>query len=396
MAVPAHLRSAKVPGGSLLAALLDRRLQAWSDRGGASQQIGERWSRLVAEELAGWVGRQLPLDGAGSARLSGVIWLDAEPAIERHAGRNGLANPDFLLIYDTIDGALALQPADAKFAVQVVKPEQIRASALRALLDSGNPALEHALSQRLPDIDIRQARVVDGFVVSPAGILTEHYRHRLVNDPSVGLRPEQIVTLAVDPRRMFAGLPVARLVGVLAGIDRLPVRPAHELVAAVYYVRLACACAWFWQEERRPLLSLDGPPPLDLDALRDEVVSRAAAAESAFSLVERWAADTEAIRRDREALEPFLSPPLRNRELLELVENAGLAQDRASLRSLRRELTSWYRSELIARLGCIPARAGRPIAEILQELAMISRELAPLASAWVRERIASVALERGG
>jgi len=225
MAVPAHLRSAKVPGGSLLAALFDRQLQAWSDRGGASQHIGERWSRLVAEELSSWVGRESPAGGAGPSRLRAVIWLDARPEIARHAGRHGLTNPDFVLVHELVEGGLILQPADAKFAVQVVKPEQIRARALRALLDSGNPALERELSQRLPGADLRRARVVDGFVVSPAGILTEHYLPRLVDGPGARLRPHQVVTLVADPRRLFAGLPVARLVGVLAGIDRLPVKP---------------------------------------------------------------------------------------------------------------------------------------------------------------------------
>ncbi|GBD15117.1 hypothetical protein HRbin26_00003 [bacterium HR26] len=395
MAVPAHLRSAKVPGGSLLAALFDRQLQAWSDRGGASQHIGERWSRLVAEELSSWVGRESPVGGAGPSRLRAVVWLDARPEIARHAGRHGLTNPDFVLVHEPVEGGLILQPADAKFAVHVVKPEQIRARALRALLDSGNPALERELSLRLPGADVRRARVVDGFVVSPAGILTELYLPRLVDGPGARLRPDQVVTLVADPRRLFAGLPVARLVGVLAGIDRLPVKPAQDLVAALYYVRLACACGWLWQEERRPLLSLDGLPPLDLEALRSEVESRAATAETAFGLVERWADETEQVRRDREMLERFLTPPLRSRELWELIEDAGLAYDRAFQRALRKQLFSWYRSEVIARVGEIPARPGRPLTEILQDLAMVDRELAPLARQWVRERIASVSIESG-
>ncbi len=371
----------------MLAALLDRRLQAWSDRGGASQEIGERWSRLVAEELSSWVGRDATLLEAGPSRLHAVIWLEGRPEIARHASRHGLRNPDFVVVHELATGELALQPADAKFAVQTVKHDQIAAGALRALLASGNPVLLGELERVLPDGRYDAIQVVDGFVVSPAGILTDYYLPRLIGGSNARLRAQQVVTHPAEPRRLFAGLPVARLVGPLAAVDRLPVRPSDEIVAAVYYVRLACACRWLWEEERRPLLSLDGAPALDLDALAAEVTARARQAETAFGLVERWVDETEGIRRDREMIERFLVPPLSNRVLRDLLASAALPEDRASIRALRKELFSWYRAEVIARVGEIPARPGRSLAALLQELAAVNRELEPLAHRWVQERL---------
>ncbi len=371
----------------MLAALLDRRLQAWSDRGGASKEIGERWSRLVAEELASWVGRDATLPEAGPSRLLAVIWLDGRPEIARHASRHGLRNPDFVVVHELASGELALQPADAKFAVQTVKHDQIAAGALQALLASGNPVLVRELGPFLPEGRSDAVRIVDGFVVSPAGILTDYYLPRLVEGSTARLRAQQVVTLSAKPSRLFAGLPVARLVGPLAALDRLPVRPADEIVAAVYYVRLACACRWLWEEERRPLLSLNGPPPLDLDALAAEVAVRARQAETAFGLLERWADETEEIRRDREMVERFLVPPLSNRVLRDLLARAALPEDRAWQRTLRKELSIWYRAEVIARVGEIPARPERPLAALLQELATVNRELEPLAHRWVQERL---------
>jgi hypothetical protein len=389
MAIPASLYSLKVPGGSLVAALLDRRLQAWSDRGGASQELGTRWSKLVAEELSHLVGQSVPFGGTRTTGLRAVVWLDGRPEIAQRAGRNGLVNPDLVLVHDGPAGTVVLQPADAKFAVQMVKLEQISARALRALFDSRDPLLLQELSRWLPDMPAETVEVIDGFVVSPAGLLTEHYLPRLVARRGAQLRRDQVVTLPADPRRLFAGLPVARLVGLLAAIDRLAVRPSRDLVAAVYYVRLACACRWLWEEQRRPLLSLDSRLPADLEGLSAEVAARARGAETAFGLIERWVRETQEMRRDRATVARVASPPVRAAELRDLFARAGLESNRRLEREIRAELTSWYRGEVIARMGEIPARPARPLVTLVQDLARLSRELEPLVRQWLEERVRS-------
>ena len=392
VAESAVLSSPKVPGGSFLAALNDRRLQAWSDRGGASREIGERWSKLVAEELSNLVGQTLTFGGARATRLQAVLWLDGRPEIARRAGRHGLPSPDFMLAYESHAGTLVLQPADAKFSVQKVKFEQISARTLRALLDSRDPALLEELSLRLPRMAPGTVDVIDGVVVSPAGVLTEYYLtenslSRVVAGSGTRLRREQLVTLAADPRRLFAGLSVARLVGLLAAVDRLPVRPSTDLVAAVYYVRLACACRWLWEEAQRPLLALESQPPADLEGLFSEAATRARHAEAAFEMVERWAQETKEIRRTREMIARLTNPPLPTAELRELFTRAGLVPNRRLEQQIRGELSGWYRRRLIERVGEIPARPSRPIVDFLQELARQSRELQPLIRRWLDERL---------
>lgn len=387
MPIPKALSTDKAPGGSLLAALTDRRLQAWSDRGGASQHIGERWSSVVAHELRGWIGWCRNVDGAGPARLAAVIRLDLEPAIERLAGQRGLTNPDFVLAYERADGVVLLQPADAKFAVERSKPEQIRGRALRALLDSGDPHLEQLVGAHVGAVSLSGVAVHDGFVVCPAGVLTEHALARVTEGRPPILRRDQVVTIDVDPRRLFVRFPWTRSVTRLASIDRLPVRPGRDLVASVYYLRLACACAWLWGEERKPLLSLEPPPALDPERLYEEVTDRATRAESAFGLIERWHDELDDVRRNREAIAPFLAPPLTNRELRSSLEAAGLPTESASLRRIRSDLVRWYRAELVARIGEIPSRPRESLPEVLQRLARLGRELEPDVRRWMAERI---------
>ena len=46
-----NVKSPLLPGGNLIAASLDRQLMVWSDRGGASRHIGDRWALRTAVAL---------------------------------------------------------------------------------------------------------------------------------------------------------------------------------------------------------------------------------------------------------------------------------------------------------------------------------------------------------
>ncbi|HLI52118.1 MAG TPA: hypothetical protein VKU87_09985, partial [Thermomicrobiaceae bacterium] len=79
--VPGNISSSKLPGRSLIAAVLDRQLMGWSDRGGASKHFGDRWSDQCTLQLASFIGHQLPIPGDVSYTLQHVVRLDGNPAI---------------------------------------------------------------------------------------------------------------------------------------------------------------------------------------------------------------------------------------------------------------------------------------------------------------------------
>ncbi len=51
-----EIRSPRLPGGDIFAALFDRDVMTFADRGGASNLIGDRWADLAAAHAAGWSG----------------------------------------------------------------------------------------------------------------------------------------------------------------------------------------------------------------------------------------------------------------------------------------------------------------------------------------------------
>src|SRR5690606_29479751 len=110
-------------------------------------------------------------------------------------------------------------------------------------------------------------RVERGVFLSPISPLTDYFWPRVTSGPRAPVDPREVILLPVDPVAMFTGLPMTRLIGILARIDRLPVSPREHILSAMYYFRLACACAWMWVEEQTPLLSNDPPPPVDPTSL---------------------------------------------------------------------------------------------------------------------------------
>src|SRR5262245_23708935 len=99
------VRSRLLPGGDLVAAVLNRQLMVLADRGGASGSVGRRWADVCAAAVAGLVGQASPVPGGGPAPfvIERVARLDDVPRIATVASRRGLQNPDFLFV-GTHDG----------------------------------------------------------------------------------------------------------------------------------------------------------------------------------------------------------------------------------------------------------------------------------------------------
>ena len=79
--IEGNVLSDKLPGGSLIAAVLDRQLMSWSDRGGASRTFGDRWSEQCTAALHDWIGTERPVPGGEPFVLRSVVRLDENPAI---------------------------------------------------------------------------------------------------------------------------------------------------------------------------------------------------------------------------------------------------------------------------------------------------------------------------
>ena len=384
-----NIYSDKLPGGNLILAVLDRELMTWSDRGGASRHYGDCWSNFVTGHFSHQIGSERPADAGETFTLETVVRLDDDTRIAIQAGRHKLTNPDFVLFGRTSDDEPILQAADSKFSVDTIKPAQVSADALQALLDVEDGLVRAALEETIHDHHVATASVIGGVFVSPTGPLTDFFLPRLLSDPRTEIARSQIELVDVGPSKLFGGLDEARLIAPLARIDRLPASPRDHLLAAMYYLRVACASSWMWVEERTPLLSDNGAPAADFDAILKEVENRSERASSAFDLAANWFQAVEEITRNRKSLSEVMSLPVRMGEIRKLVESAGFGDDRRMVRTVRALLDQAYRRRMFEELGVIPATPAEPITEVLQRVASVSRSLRPemrlLASALVEQ-----------
>jgi len=366
------------PHGSLFAALHYPPLQQWSDRGGASRLIGEAWAERVRRWLETTVGTRVSWCGyTGTVRALVLLDFDRSrlPPIPRR-----VRVPDFLAVIDEGERSIALA-LDAKFDPSVAEGEQVSSRNLQQLL----PALPSVRDQLAAHAADRALAFVEGLVIAP-----DHWYARAVLDPRRhGARhfpASRVVFVPTTSGEVYRPLALAQLIGPLARRDRLPVRPADDLALATYYFRLACACRWCWEEQQRPLLG-EGEERPTVAILREAIEQRLHASPSAFRLVETWAHEVEPIRRAREALKPFLDPPVSAAEVEQrIVEAAGTTRT-VSRREVWRLLRERYRQKLVAIVGTVPAeRAHQSLSDLLLRLAT---EQARLVS-WTRQELEQI------
>ncbi len=364
-----------LPTGSLLSTLRLPALQRWSDRGGASRAIGDAWATLVWRTVRQSVGR--PIDWCDRrGMLVGIVALDfdrgALPPIPR-----GLRVPDFLALIDQGD-RVAIVPLDAKFDPSVADEEQVSGHNLHRLFAAAS-RLADRVTERVGD---RDTVLVSGIVVAP-----DHWSTRALIRSRNGRAPlfpvERILMIPALPREVYGSLPLARAIGALAHIDRLPVKPAEDLAVATYYLRLVYACRWCWLEQHRPLLGSGEPEELSVDALRAVIAERSARYGQAFRLVEAWAREVEPIHGIRLALKPFLDPPLSAEEYEQVMSALAGVEGRVR-RQVWRLLRERYRQRLVERVGTImPEQA---VAHAASLLARLAHEQAALA-VWARAEL---------
>jgi hypothetical protein len=370
-----NTRSPLLPGGDLVSALFDREVMGLADRGGASNLIGDRWADIAAGHAATWIGteRRLHGDDQEPLRIVRVDRLDATPAVAAAASKRGLQNPDLLLIGQRGDQQ-AVQAADAKFSVETARSKQVSPEVVLGLLE---------LRDHIPGIlsgVSNQIQVESGVFLCPDYALTHlmlRHRRGIVRTT---VRREEVVLVPAAADRFWDGVPGAELIAPLAATDSLLVRPDENLMAGVYYFRLARAAVGFWLDATKPLLLHNDTVMVDISAVREETERRSREAASAIDLIRRWDADVQTIRNQRAAVDQVAGLPIPGRDLRPMATQIAQAvgADPPSTNQVRRRLGAWYRGVLRDRFGPIsPPVTDLP--SILRQLADAGRDLGPQA-----------------
>jgi hypothetical protein len=299
--------------------------------------------------------------------------LDATPAVAAAASKRGLQNPDLLLIGQR-GNQQAIQAADAKFSVETARSKQVSPEVVLGLLE-----LRNHVSGLLEGVGDR-IQVESGVFLCPDYSLTHlmlRHRRGIVRTT---VRREEVVLVPAAPDEFWDGVPGAAIMAPLAGTDKLLARPEENLMAGVYYFRLARAAVGFWLDATKPLLLHNDALTVDIRAVREETERRSRDVISAIDLIRRWDADVQTIRNQRAAVDQVAALPIPGRELRTMAANIArtASANPPSANQVRRRLGAWYRGALRDRFGPILP----PVADlrsILRQLADAGRDLAPQA-----------------
>lgn len=375
-----------------MAAIQDRRLMGWSDRGGASRHIGDRWAVRCSAFLLEQIGQPWPTPGGEDFVVRDVLRLDENPDIEREANANQLENPDFLLLGERV-GAPVLQAVDAKFAADRIKVSQVSREVVERLLTIPAQGVTRGLvDERLAALELPAPELVRGIFVAPASAMTDELLRRALRGRDTELTRADVLLAPVEPGELFAGLPMSRLIGSLARLDALPVTPRTSLLSAVYYLRLSCACFHFWNESHRPLLGSLGPGPEPEPGLvAAEASRRLQRAQTAYQLAVRWDSDTQQVSNVRKAVHEVASLPVTMRELREEFQAQRMPDAPRALRTVRGTLEREFREQLLSETGDILPDDPRRLDVILSTVAAAARKLRPQLRERMRALVAAQA-----
>ncbi len=345
------IRSALLPGGDLVAAVLDRTVMSLADRGGASNLIGDRWADVAAAYAMTWPGqtRPNPADPGAPLLVDRVIRLDDVPQVAAAASRQGLQNPD-LLLFGTSESEATIQAADAKFSVETARSKQVSPAVVEGLFTLGD-----TLTSYLGDvvIDPEHTRLIPGVFLVPDFILSHLMMERRQGIVRTTVHWSEVVLVPVSASEFFGPMEGAEVMRLLAGIDQIGAPVDENLLAGLYYMRLARAAVGCWLDATKPLLAFQDRPDVDIFAVADEAKRRLAGARSAFELILRWNDDVDIVRNQRAAVDQVAQLPISGKDLrAQIIRLSGEnGQIPPSSNQVRRRLGAWYRRELRERVG---------------------------------------------
>jgi hypothetical protein len=367
-------RSSALPGGTLTAALFDRRVMALADRGGASGMVGHRWADLCAEALAELVGQALPAANEADEPfiLERVVRFDDEPRIATAASKKGLQNPDFILVVRRGEQTLLLG-ADAKFSIETARSKQVSADVVIALLELGK-----IVNQLIGDLP-SETEVVSGLFLSPDYPLTELMLQGRYGIMKATVKASESLLFDAEPARFFAPAEGSGFMPALASIDRLDAQLDRSLMAGLYYFRLSRAAIGCWMETKRPLLGPQQQVPVELDEVAREIERRSAGARTALRMIEDWDIDTESFRSQRQSVNHVAGLPVQSKQMRAWIDQVVGTSGKTppSINQVKRRLGGWYRDRLVDHFGPLNPPV-EPFAETLAQIGRYAATLEPL------------------
>ena len=372
--LPGNIRSSRLPGGTLVSAVLDRQLMGWSDRGGASRIFGDIWSEHCWEYLSNGA-RLFPESTYDHARAT-VVRLDNNPRIAIQAGRNKLPNPDFLVIHPEAHGAYSVRAVDAKFAVDRLRRTQVSPDSIRELIElPGSLALQE-VQLRIEINGNNQLEYQPGLFLGPNSLLNNHFFHQLTTGETPRIPSDELQLVSVDAHVLFQRIEEYPLMQLMQSIDELTAStPESDLVLGMYYLRLASAARWFETQARMPLLTNEPPDPADVAQVVLAADQRIKAGESAYGLIEGWSAATERAIERQKLVQDAARLPVRMTEIRKMLARRNRGEDKKLIRKVRGILEQEFMHHLLSETGTIPADPGEPISEVVARVASISRSL---------------------
>jgi len=298
-----------------------------------------------------------------------VIRLDDIPAVARAASRKKLQNPDYV-IAGRLEGSSVILSADAKFSIETAGASQVSADALRALMDIGP-----VITGLLGDVDL-DGNVLDGIFLSPDYSLTRYMMGRRRGYRSVSVDHRQIHLLPVASLPFLKPLEGARLIPIFAEVDGYDRESRSSLLVGLYYFRLARAVIGCWTDLVTPLLDAKRPVTVDLPRVEAQTRRFARDARSGWEIVDRWDAAAESARSQRDIVNRITSVPIVNRELREALDAAVSAAgvEAPSMNKVRRRIGSWFRDQVIERVGPL-APPVEDFPGVIHQLEQVSAEL---------------------
>jgi len=371
-----------------LAALLDKQVMMLADRGNASALIGSLWADLAATHGGQLVGATAPIPGGGQRHVvERVVRLDDDARIAKRASKNGLQNPD-MVFFGTMDGKTTVQAVDAKFSVETARSKQVSIEMMQGLIGLGS-FFDELVGGLDPD-----ATLVPGLFLSPDSAFTRYVIQRGRGIIRLTIDVNEMVLIDVSSSEMFDAVEGRELMEALFRLDSHHAHPMENLLAGVYYFRLARSAIAMWTDQVRPLLAFNDRVEVNVLDVASDLRGYSRSAASARSAVFDWADSVEQINRQRSAIEQVAGLPVTGRELREWVQRdaAALNSPPPSMNQVRRRLGAWFRGELRSRIGPIfPPQ--NDLAATLIEIGSESRELSsqirPKTSVIVSELIAS-------
>jgi hypothetical protein len=372
--LPGNVWSSRLPGGSMVAAVFDRMLMTWSDRGGASRIFGELWSEYCWNLL-------LERESSIIESLTGpgdwiVLRLDENPRIAIQAGRNKLPNPDFLILSESSGGGTQIRAIDAKFAIDRVRRTQISPESIRELVEIPGSLVRPLIDEHDGSDHEDSLQYERGIFLGPHSLLNDYYWGSLTGGNNPQVPASELRLVDVNGTDLFAQTPEYDVMLLFREIDQLDRSDSGgEIVTGMYYLRLACAARWFEQQLQAPLLSLRDPEPVTVDEVYSAAERRVDSVSSAYELILEWSESVSEAEHRQAQVRDAAGLPVRMGELRRMAELAGFGEDKRRIRMLRGSLERRFARRLVEVVGEIPASPSEPMSSLEDRVRQASNSL---------------------